>query len=95
MNVILRHNTNPDIPGGYWSAPVDDGRPKAVAVASLEEASRACRAYIEANELGGGNWTGGDVIEGDKKVASVSYNGRIWLPEGTEYVPQAKARPRG
>lgn len=95
MDVILSHDANPDIPGGYWSFPGDDGRPKAVAVTSLEEASRVCRTYIEDNELGGGNWTGGDVVDEGNKIASISYNGRIWLPDGTEYVPQAKARQRG
>lgn len=94
MEVILRHDPNPDIPG-YWSPPVEDGRPRTVAVASMEEASRVCREYIESNELGGGNWTGGDVIDGGETIATISYNGRIWLPDGTEHVPQAKARSRG
>lgn len=94
MEVILRHDANPDIPG-YWSPPVDDGRPKAVTVASLEEASRVCREYIERNELGGGNWTGGDVTEGGQVIARISYNGRIWLSDGAEHVPPAKARSRG
>lgn len=93
MEVILRHDPNPDIPG-YWSPPVEDGRPRSVAVTSMEEASRVCREYIESNELGGGNWTGGDVINAGKKVARISYNGRIWWPDGVEYVPPKVRRPR-
>jgi hypothetical protein len=53
-----------------------------VRVDSLRAASTACRKYIEDNELGGGNWTGGDVIDAATKtvVAHVSYNGRVWNP---------------
>ena len=50
-------------------------------VGSIAEASTACRKYIEDNELGGGNWSGGEIMD-DKKivVARISYNGRAWLP---------------
>ncbi len=53
-------------------------------VASLQEASRVCLRFIEANDLGGGNWTGGAVYEGKKQVAKVSYNGRVWAMDGSE-----------
>lgn len=50
-------------------------------VDTLPEASRACRAYIEENDLGGGNWSGGEVKDEDGTVvARVSYNGRVWPP---------------
>lgn len=51
-------------------------------VDGLEEASRACRAYVEEYGLGGGNWAGGEVIDhsSGKTVARVSYNGRVWPP---------------
>lgn len=51
-------------------------------VASLRQASEVCRSYIDALELGGGNWTGGDVKKGRKIVAYVSYNGRVWAGKG-------------
>lgn len=48
---------------------------------SIAEASAACRKFIADNELGGGNWSGGDVQdEAGKVVARISYNGRAWLP---------------
>jgi hypothetical protein len=53
---------------------------KRVPVASLCEAAAACRAYIEAHDLGGGNWTGGQVFVGKIQIAEVSYNGRVWTP---------------
>lgn len=46
---------------------------------TLIDASRTCRAYIDANNLGSGNWSGGDVFEDGVKVARISYNGRIWM----------------
>jgi hypothetical protein len=50
-------------------------------VGSIAEASAACRKFIADNELGGGNWSGGDVQdEAGKVVARISYNGRAWLP---------------
>jgi len=58
-------------------------------------AAMVCRTYIEEHELGGGNWAGGIVIDcrgrkGDAystfpKVARISYNGRIWNMDGSEY----------
>ena len=55
---------------------------KRLRVATLRNASLACRLYIEHHELGGGNWTGGEVVEHKTKklTAYVSFNGRVWNP---------------
>lgn len=45
---------------------------------SIEECQKAVRAYIEENDLGGGNWDGGQVFENDKQIGFISYNGRYW-----------------
>lgn len=93
--VNLSHAKNPDITnGGYWEKPKDSGKPKGMKCASLQEASRKCREYIERNNLGGGNWTGGAVffhkdgsaILGTEQVATISYNGRIRDMTGKEIV---------
>ena len=81
MKVTLAHAPNPDIQKGrgYWQPTVDG--PCEVEVASLAEASRACRAYIERNGQGGGNWVGGKVTDdAGRHVADISYNGRAWQP---------------
>lgn len=83
MKVKFAHAKNPDIAGGYWTPPIDAGRAHWINVESLEEASDFCRAYIARNELGSGNWTGGEVKDQGKTIARISYNGRIW-PEKTE-----------
>lgn len=49
-----------------------------VQVKDLAEAAQVCRQYIEDNDLGAGHWSGGQVFEGDREVARVSYNGRLW-----------------
>lgn len=53
-----------------------------VRVPSLRAAQRACRAYIDRHDLGGGNWSGGEVhmVRGDmvKRVGRFTYNGRFW-----------------
>ena len=54
-------------------------------VSSLEQARDFCQRYIDKNNLGGSNWTGGRVIdENSEFVASISYNGRIWDSEEYE-----------
>lgn len=48
-------------------------------VTSLREASKACSKFINANEMGSGNWDGGEVLDGaGQMVARVSYNGCVW-----------------
>lgn len=52
---------------------------RTVTVASYKEASEVCSKFINDNDLGGGNWTGGEIYDDKNKViAHVSYNGRVW-----------------
>jgi hypothetical protein len=82
MIVKLGHAKNPDIHGGYWVKPKDGKR--SVDVDSFAMASGACLGYIKRNGLGAGNWSGGQVYDGEKQVAIVSYNGRVWGMDGKE-----------
>jgi hypothetical protein len=84
--VKLSHRSNPDIDGGYWNEPQESGKTQNVPVSSFAEASKTCSAFIRRNQLGGGNWTGGNIYEGRKKVGHVSFNGRVWDIEGNEIV---------
>jgi hypothetical protein len=61
-------------------------RARWVPLADYAAASRACRAFIEAHDLGASRWRGGRGVDAATKevVASVSYNGRVWLPDGAE-----------
>ena len=61
---------------------VKTGNGRATRVASLAAASAACRAYIEAADLGASSWRGGDVYRGGTKIARISYNGRAWTLDG-------------
>ena len=76
--VHLSHAANPDIPGGYYGFK----RPAKLkaSVPTLTDAAKICLEYIDHNDLGGGNWTGGQVFKGKEQVAKVSYNGRVWPP---------------
>ena len=48
-------------------------------VDTLAECSDLCRLYISFYDLGGGNWSGGQIMRNDGlMVGRVSYNGRIW-----------------
>jgi hypothetical protein len=49
-----------------------------VKVKSLSEAQNEVRGFIEENDLGAGNFTGGDLFSHGKKIGRVSYNGRLW-----------------
>ena len=77
MEVLLASCGNPDHfqdpERPMWGCESD----RKVTVKSLKEASVQCRGFIERNELGNGNWAGGDVFEQDKRIAEIAYNGRI------------------
>lgn len=78
MKVELSSVGNPDF-GQDPNRKMYDCEPnKKVEVDSFEKASLLCSQFINKNELGGGNWSGGLITEGRKKLAYVSYNGRVW-----------------
>jgi len=78
--VILENRGNPD-KGQHSGRRLPGTGAGRVKVADFEAASRACRAYIEANDLGGSNWTGGTILDADgNEVGRVSYNGWVWAP---------------
>jgi len=52
--------------------------PQVVECKSIEECQQAVSKYIDANNLGSGNWNGGKVFKNNKQVGYVSYNGRYW-----------------
>jgi hypothetical protein len=88
MKVVLSsvgnidHNENPNKPK-YGS------KDKIVEVISMKEARTKCMKYIDDNDLGGGNWSGGDILDDNGKfLAHISYNGRIW--EERNWTPTTK-----
>lgn len=48
---------------------------------TIEELQQIVRTYIDENDLGGGNWTGGKVFDGEKEIGRISYNGRYWTKD--------------
>lgn len=83
LEVFLSNRGNPDrsqhpdhpLPGtksDYW-----------VKARSPEQASNIARRYIEANNLGGGNFPHAIVREAASQnvIGEVSYNGRFWPKE--------------
>ena len=77
--VLLARVGNPDF--GQDSRRSLPGVPRrTLRVASLADASKACRVYIAHYELGGGNWLGGEVQKAGEVIAKISYNGRAWKP---------------
>jgi hypothetical protein len=53
---------------------------ESIEVETLSAAADAVRGYIERYQLGGGNLPTVMVFEGNRVIARISYNGRIWLP---------------
>ena len=85
MQVLLSNRGNPDF-GQDPNRPVY-GTPndKWAPAESIESASALCRAYIAEHDLGGGNWTGGVVVQTGGNVAKgvavaglIAYNGRFF-----------------
>jgi hypothetical protein len=52
-----------------------------VSVASVAQARALCRSVIDTNGLGATQWQGGAIRRGKRKVARLSYNGRLWEPK--------------
>jgi hypothetical protein len=59
---------------GAWGPSEEEWTP----VASLEDASNIVSEYIEYHELAASTFLGGTIMNNDKEVARVSYNGRVW-----------------
>lgn len=84
LQVELKASPNPDYDRPEHQATV---RIKAFrqSVDSFSDASRAVRRFINTNDLGSGNFTGGRLFdEAGKVVGRVSYNGRVWAQDGSE-----------
>jgi hypothetical protein len=75
--VLLASVGNPDF-GQLRTRSLPGVPRRTIRVASLADASKACLAYIQHYELGGGNWSGGDVQKDGAVIARISYNGRAW-----------------
>jgi hypothetical protein len=54
---------------------------KKVNVTSIDEAKKVVRAFIDENDLGGGNWVGGKVFENGKNIGYIAYNGNYFEGE--------------
>lgn len=72
------HEANVDVPGRW------------IPVSSLADARQKALDFIRAWDLGGGNWSGGEVASDGKVVARISYNGRIWDTATGQEIPLAK-----
>lgn len=87
MKVILSSVGNPDMgqdPGKPYVFCEPD---RVVQVSSCVEASKLCHAFIKDNELGSGNWSGGQIFNDDNQhMATVSYNGRVWDQKSGEEI---------
>ena len=100
MKLLLYHCRNVDLMygqgngSGYWEPPMDKTR-TSVTVPDLLSASTAFREWIVRNHLGGGNIAhgSGNVIDGGRVVARITFNGRVWLPDGTEFTKSSTTPP--
>lgn len=54
-----------------------------VKVSTIEEAKAVVREFIDDNDLGGGNFTGGNLYSNGEKIGHISYNGRLWNNDDT------------
>ena len=71
--MLLESAGNPD-----WGQYAPISEPLWVAGDTVRTMRKAAEAYRTKWELGGGNWTMPEVLEGDKVVGHFSYNLRFW-----------------
>lgn len=82
MKVKLSSVGNPDFGQNPNQSLYGSENNKTVTVKSIKEASKVCKKFIKDNDLGGGNWDGGQILDDNNKIiAYVSYNGRVWESE--------------
>lgn len=64
---------------------------KIIPVKSFKDARELCMKFIEENDLGSGNWDGGEILnDKDEVIAHVSYNGRVWEGKPTAWNSNVK-----
>lgn len=79
MKVLLASVGNPDFNQDPDRPMYGCDKDKKITVPNFKEASMVCIEWIRENDLGSGNWSGGEIFDDNKKViAHVSYNGRVW-----------------
>jgi len=86
--VELEAVPNPDHDRGSNSGSIRIKKHR-VPVASLGEAKVKVASFIEENDLGGGNFVPAKIYLGDVEIGYISYNGRLWNPDGTVMMPFA------
>lgn len=75
--IELSAEPNPDFSPGSHEATVNIPVKK-VSVKSIDEARKRVIDFISENDLGSGNWTGGQIYQNGKPIAHISYNGKVW-----------------
>jgi len=81
MTVKLSATGNPDF-GQFGSIGVKTCR---VSIYTFKAASIICRQFLQSENLGSGNWTGGQIYDASgREIAHVSFNGRVWANDGSE-----------
>ena len=86
LYVQLASDANPDYITNFRGLIEQLGKmtinPLYVPCECLEQASAICQHFIDINGLGGGNFTGGRVVDEQFNfVARISYNGCAWSTE--------------
>lgn len=92
MRLTLNHCGNPDASparrrGGYYAGPPECPAVQDIEVRDLHHAREEFIHWRDSNELGSGNLAlGAGNVTGDdgQLVGHFSYNGRFWLPDGSE-----------
>ena len=93
--VQLASAGNPDM-GQAAGRALPGVRGRWVRVDTFEAASKVCRDFITANGLGGGNWSGGKIVDDrGAHVADVSFNGAVWPPGGFRLGAEPLWSPNG
>lgn len=78
LRVLLATRGNPDYGQDPARPPVGMPPDRFLTAVSLEEAKEIVAKYISDNDVGGGQWVGGDVWQGGRRLGGIAYNGRFF-----------------
>lgn len=86
--VSMKSHGNPE-----YGQTEPQSRPSTIQVPTIEDAQKVVRIYIEAHNLGGGNFSRAEVRdESGALVGTISYNGRFW--KGESKLPEQSQRSK-
>lgn len=85
FEVTLEAVGNPDYEGYDYRGRMFHVKPSKAICSSIEECQKKVEEFIDEYNLGGGNWSGGEVFKNNEFIGYISYNTRFWDKDSEDF----------